>query len=115
MCARLALPATSTLVDHAADHLVCLDEPEMTREEARNLWADLLRSHEAAPGAALPEPKAIFVSPEEVEKILSERARWSLRHLRLESVEEEEGGGTLQIAASGAPADRGRVSPFLEE
>src|SRR5262249_33307052 len=87
------------------------EEPEMSREESRNLWADLLRSYEATPGAALPPPGELFVKPEEVDGILTGRARWSLRHLRLEG----EGEGVLPIAAAGRPSYRGRITTFLEE
>jgi len=115
MCARLAFAKTASLVDHAADHLIALDEPEMTREEARNLWADLLRSHDASPGAALPEPSALFVSAEEIESILGARARWSMRHLRLEGEADAPQALTIPVAAAGAPSYRGRITSFLEE
>jgi len=115
MCGRLALPATATLVDHAASHLFCVDEPEMTREEARNLWADLVRSHEASPGAALPAPAELFVSPDEVASILEKRARWSVRHLRLEGESAGPAEITLPVAAAGAPSYRGRVTAFIAE
>jgi transcription-repair coupling factor (superfamily II helicase) len=112
-CARLALTQTATILDHAAGHLVCVDEPEMTREEARNLWADYLRSHEAAPSTPLPEPKKLFVPEKEVEEILSQRAHVTLRHLK---VEEEEGSDavTIEIPTAGPGAYRGRMAALVD-
>ena len=113
-CARLALAETSTIVDHASGFLLAVDEPEMTREEARNLWADILRAHQAAPTSALPEPARLFVPPEEVEGILTARAALTLRHLRIAD-EAEGAAAAIEIPCAGAPSYLGRPSAFVDE
>ncbi|HXI02731.1 MAG TPA: transcription-repair coupling factor [Candidatus Saccharimonadales bacterium] len=113
-CARLALRETVTVLDHAAGHLVCLDEPEMTREEALNLRADFLRSHEASPGSPLPKPEDLFVPEEEIEEILTAKPRLTLRHLKVHDEEAPEGTEVLELPAAGAGSYRGRMSALLE-
>jgi transcription-repair coupling factor (superfamily II helicase) len=114
-CGRIALAATAGLLDHAAGHLLAVDEPEMTREEARNLWADLLRSHEAAPGTPLPPPASLFFPVEAVEAILDGRPEIVLRHLNIEGEPREGRGAALHVACAGPASYRGRLPSLLEE
>ncbi len=114
-CARLALPETATILDHAAGHLVCIDEPEMTMEEARNLRADYLRSHESAPNTPLPGPDGLFVPEQEIEAILEERCRLSLRHLSVQETGEDEAGTlTVEMGAGGSGSYRGRLDALIQ-
>jgi transcription-repair coupling factor (superfamily II helicase) len=113
-CARLALPETSLILDHAAGHHDVLDEPEMTRQEGRNLWADFKRSFDDAPSPALPEPSELFVPLEELERILDERCRLSLQHLGIEE-SEEAGLRFVRIPASGPGSFRGRPGALVDE
>jgi transcription-repair coupling factor (superfamily II helicase) len=113
-CARIALPEAVSLLDHAPDHLIVVDEPEMTRQEGRNLWADLRRSYEDSTSPPLPDPDALFVPLAEVERICEERARVTLQHLRIRD-EDEEGPITIEIPAAGPGSFRGRADALVRE
>lgn len=127
-CARLALSETSNILDIVPDHLICVDEPEMTREEARNLWADLLRSHEAATRTPLPPPAELLVPEDEVVRMLEERLALTLRHLAVveepgeeplgEPGRETEGGSretvNVPLRTTGPGSYRGRLPALME-
>jgi transcription-repair coupling factor (superfamily II helicase) len=124
-CARLALAETSSILDHAGGHLVCVDEPEMTHEEARNLWADVLRSHESAPKTPLPGPAELFFTEEEIRRDLDLRTAVTMRHLSVIDVHDPDGasgdgeaGGRrivmLPVRTVGPGSYRGRLSSLVD-
>ncbi|HSE49548.1 MAG TPA: transcription-repair coupling factor [Terriglobales bacterium] len=103
--------APATLLDLLPEAVVFVDEPSEVTAEIDVFWEKLERAHEQSGVGNLVKPEELFLSAEEWQAALAQRAGGALEHLGIETGDTE----TITLQSQPTPRFHGAVPALVEE
>jgi transcription-repair coupling factor (superfamily II helicase) len=103
--------APATLLDLLPEAVVFVDEPSEVTAEIDVFWEKLERAHEQSGVGNLVKPEELFLSAEEWQAALAQRAGGALEHLGIEAGDTE----TITLQSQPTPRFHGAVPALVEE
>jgi len=107
--------APATLLDLLPEAMVFVDEPSEVAAELETFWEKLAAAHEHSDVGNLVKPEELFLTAEEWQSGLAQRAGGTLEHLGVESAEVETITLASQLHSQPTPRFHGAVPALVEE